>query len=255
MTTHTEAQDAEASEADADADAPIEDTHTYLKGLIEAILFVTDRPLSIKEIARAAKIDKKRATELLSELRQDYAARGMQIHEVAGGYCFRSSATYGSFVRNFLSQRPIRLSRAQLETLAIIAYRQPITRPEIDDIRGVDSGPVLKGLLERDVIKILGKKDEPGRPMLYGTTTTFLELFNMESLQNLPTLQEFAELSEESRQVVEQNFADQAADEFADGDRVEGSDAPPGPAETQSDSVAPASDDAEADGQDGDGDS
>jgi segregation and condensation protein B len=97
----------------------------------------------------------------------------------------------------------VKLTRAQIETLAIAAYRQPITRPEIDEIRGVDSGATLKLLLERDLVRILGKKDEPGRPLLYGTTNHFLEFFNMKSLKDLPTLREFTELSDESRRVAE----------------------------------------------------
>jgi len=150
-----------------------DEAHAYLKGLLEALLFVAEAPLSVKELARAAKIDRKRTAELLEEVRAEYRSRGIQIHEVAGGFCFRSSAAYAEYVRGHLSQRPVRLSRPQLETLAIIAYRQPITRPEIDDIRGVDSGPVLKGLLERDLVKILGKKDEPGRPCSTGPRAGF----------------------------------------------------------------------------------
>jgi segregation and condensation protein B len=119
---------------------------------------------------------------------------------VSGGYVLRSNPAYGAFVQKALAMRPVKLSRAQLETLAIIAYRQPITRPEIDDIRGVDSGQVLKGLADRDLIKMLGKKDEAGRPMLYGTTQTFLELFSLDSLKGLPNLREFTELSEDSRE-------------------------------------------------------
>src|SRR5208282_6175920 len=94
------------------------------------------------------------------------------------------------------------------ETLAIAAYRQPITRPEIDDIRGVDSGATLKLLLERDLLRILGKKDEPGRPILYGTTSQFLEFFGLKSLKDLPTLKEFTELSEDSRRTVEKELGE-----------------------------------------------
>ena len=137
-------------------------------------------------------------------------ARFGQLQEVAGGYCCRSNPEFAAYVKTHLAQRPVRLSRAQLETLSIIAYRQPITRPEVDDIRGVDSGPVLKGLLERDLIKILGKKDEPGRPMLYGTTVQFLELFNMRSLQDLPTLKEFTELTDDSRRRFEKSLGEDA---------------------------------------------
>jgi segregation and condensation protein B len=122
----------------------------------------------------------------------------------------RSNPVYADYVQKLLALRPVRLSRAQLETLAIIAYRQPVTRPEVDDIRGVDSGPVLKGLLERDLIKIVGKKDEVGRPMLYGTAPTFLELFSLESLNDLPSLKEFTELSDESRDLFVQKTGEQA---------------------------------------------
>jgi segregation and condensation protein B len=99
--------------------------------------------------------------------------------------------------------RPQRLTRAALETLAIIAYRQPVTRPEIEEIRGVDCGAVVKALLERRLVKILGKKEEPGRPILYGTTREFLEFFSLKDLASLPTLREFHELSEEHRDIVE----------------------------------------------------
>ena len=98
------------------------------------------------------------------------------------------------------------MSRALLETLAIVSYRQPLTRPEIDDIRGVDSGPVLKTLLDRDLVKILGKKDEPGRPILYGTTAAFLEFFGLKSLKDLPSLREFTELSDDSRRVYDREM-------------------------------------------------
>ncbi len=151
-------------------------------------------------MARAAKIDKKRTLQLLLELRKEYRHRGVNIAEISGGFVLRSNLTYGAYVQKALALRPVRLSRAQMETLAIIAYRQPITRPEIDDIRGVDSGQVLKGLADRDLIKMLGKKDEAGRPMLYGTTEAFLELFSLESLKGLPSLREFTELSDDSKE-------------------------------------------------------
>lgn len=102
-------------------------------------------------------------------------------------------------MRDVVAQPPVRLTRAQLETLALVAYRQPITRPEIDDVRGVDSGSALRVLLERGLLKMLGRKDEPGRPLLYGTAPHFLEFFGMRSLKDLPTLREFTELSDENR--------------------------------------------------------
>jgi segregation and condensation protein B len=198
----------EAEELDGTAE--VDDTEILLKGLVEAILFVTDRPLELKELARAARIDRKRCAELLDKLREEYADRAIHIDEVAGGYLFRTDRRFASQVHNFLSQRPVRLSRAQLETLAIVAYRQPITRPEVDDVRGVDCGPVLKGLLDRELIRILGKKDEPGRPILYGTTPAFLELFSLQSLRDLPTLREFTELSADSQRVFERELGEEA---------------------------------------------
>src|SRR3954471_3613644 len=204
-----EEQAAEPAESALIGDGPapdessIADTTGFLKGLIEALVFVADRPLELKEIARGARVDRARAAELIEEIQREHSERGMRLEEVAGGYAFRSNPLYAERLRQYLSLRPTRLSRAQLETLAIVAYRQPITRPEIDDIRGVDSGPVLKGLLERDLVRIIGKKDEPGRPMLYGTTPSFLEAFSLKSLRDLPTLREYTELSEESRQTFE----------------------------------------------------
>jgi segregation and condensation protein B len=121
---------------------------------------------------------------------------------MSGGYLFRTHHAYSTWVQQLIQGRPVRLSRAQLETLSIVAYRQPITRPEIDQIRGVDSGATLKLLLDRHLIRILGKKEEPGRPMLYGTTKEFLDFFSLKDLRELPTLREYSELSEESRQVV-----------------------------------------------------
>src|SRR5690606_5720774 len=177
-----------------------EENRRYLKGLLEALLFASDKPLSGRELARAARIDKKRTLQLLAEFRKEYKYRGVNLVEVSGGFVLRSNPLYGAFVQKALALRPVKLSRAQLETLAIIAYRQPITRPEIDDIRGVDSGQVLKGLADRDLIKMLGKKDEAGRPMLYGTTEAFLELFSLESLKGLPSLREFTELSDDSKE-------------------------------------------------------
>jgi len=176
-----------------------DDTEIFLSGLIEALLFTSQRPLALKEIARAAGIDRPRARELLERLSRNYESRGICVEEVAGGFALRSSPRYASQIQKFLALRPVRLSRAQLETLAIVAYRQPVTKPEVDDIRGVDTGQVIKGLLERSLLKILGKKDEPGRPMLYGTTNDFLELLNLRALSELPTLREYTELSDESR--------------------------------------------------------
>ena len=133
----------------------------------------------------------------------------MRLDEVANGFMFRTSPVFAPFVREQVAKKPVRMSRAQLETLAIVAYRQPITRPEIDDVRGVDSGAVLKSLLDRDLVRIIGKKDEPGRPMLYGTTPAFLEFFGLKALGDLPTLREFTELTDESKRTYERELGEE----------------------------------------------
>jgi segregation and condensation protein B len=183
-------------------------TKAHLRGLLEALVFASDKPMKSNELARLASAPVKQVREAMGELRAEYTPRGIVLDEVAGGWLFRTNAQYAPFVRELAGGRPVKLSRAQVETLAIAAYRQPITRPEIDEIRGVDSGATLKLLLERDLVRILGKKDEPGRPLLYGTTTHFLEFFNMKSLRDLPTLREFTELSDESRRVAEAELGD-----------------------------------------------
>jgi segregation and condensation protein B len=185
--------------ADGNEDGLTEaDAEQYLCGLLEAILFCSPRPMPLKDLARAAGVDTLRAEELLRALRRRGRGRGVVIDEVASGFFMRTARRYARHIHTYLSVKPVRLSRIQLETLAIVAYRQPVTKPEVDDIRGVDSGQVLKGLLERGIIKMVGKKDEPGRPMQYGTTPEFLELLSLRSLKDLPTLKEYSELSEES---------------------------------------------------------
>jgi segregation and condensation protein B len=191
-----------------DAAVAIDVARTHLKGLLEALIFASDKPIKAGELAKTAQAATKQVKELLEELRADYSSHGIQLDEVAGGWIFRTNAAFAPFVRDLTKQKPVKLTRAQIETLSILAYRQPITRPEIDDIRGVDSGPVLKLLLDRDLVKILGKKDEPGRPLLYGTTGEFLEFFGLKSLKDLPTLREFTELTDESKRVVERELGE-----------------------------------------------
>ncbi|MGK3991508.1 SMC-Scp complex subunit ScpB [Sorangium sp. So ce136] len=181
----------------------------HLKGVLEALIFVAERPVPARELARSANAEHRVVRELLAELVAEYDGRGFRLDEVAGGYVFRTSPAFAPFVREVTDQKPVKMSRAQTETLAIVAYRQPITRPEIDEIRGVDSGAALKSLLERDLVRILGKKDEPGRPMLYGTTAQFLEFFGLKALGELPTLREFTELTEESRRAYERELGEE----------------------------------------------
>ncbi len=227
-----EPEEAPDADADADAEAEIEQarelSRAHLRGLLEALVFASDKPMKAIELARLASAPVKQVRELLAELKDSYAGRGIVLDEVAGGWLYRTSVQFAPFVRELSAQRPVRLTRAQVETLAIVAYRQPITRPEIDDVRGVDSGATLKLLLERDLVRILGKKDEPGRPLLYGTTTQFLEFFGLKSLKDLPTLHEFTELNEESRRIAEAELGEVV-------DTV----APPPPAGEAHDTIAP----------------
>lgn len=179
-----------------------------LRGALEALILVSDKPVAAMRLARMTRQDLGVVKRALAELCEAYKGRGIVLDEIAGGFQFRTSPRYAPFVRNLVDQKPTKLSRSQLEVLAIIAYRQPVTRPEIEDVRGVDSGHSLKVLLERSVIRILGKKDEAGRPLLYGTTTEFLELFGLKSLRDMPTLKEFAELTPESRDIFERRIGE-----------------------------------------------
>jgi segregation and condensation protein B len=176
-----------------------------VRTVVETLLFLAERPLTLEELHRATGVDPARLEKALDQVSGHHrdGISGIVLHEVAGGWQLRTSPDNTDFARRYLRVKPQRLTRAALETLAIIAYRQPVTRPEIEEIRGVDCGAVVKALLERKLIKILGKKEEPGRPILYGTTREFLEFFSLKDLASLPTLREFHELSEEHRDIVE----------------------------------------------------
>ena len=181
--------------------------------VVHSILFVADKPVTVEQLRNATGLEPARVRasleRLAGELREGIS--GVVLSEVAGAWQLRTAPESGEFVRRFLQVKPRRLTRAALETLAIIAYRQPVTRPEIEDIRGVDCGAVVKALLDWKLIKILGKKDEVGRPLLYGTSREFLEFFQLKDLASLPTLREFHELNEESVQIVEEELGPEAA--------------------------------------------
>jgi segregation and condensation protein B len=176
-----------------------------VRAIVEGLLFLAEKAITVPEIRAVTGLEGERIEKALDALSGHYreGVSGVVLHEVAGGWQLRSSPDIAEHARRFLKVKPQRLTRAALETLAIIAYRQPVTRPEIEDIRGVDCGAVVKALLERRLIKILGKKEEPGRPILYGTSREFLEFFALKDLASLPTLREFHELSEEHRDIVE----------------------------------------------------
>ena len=174
-----------------------------LKYLVEALVFAADKPMTRERLRQLTRVsDVRRLEQALAQLAEDYKDRGIVLQVVSGGYQFRTRTQFSTWVQQLIAGRPVRLSRAQLETLAIIAYRQPITRPEIDEIRGVDSSATIKLLLDRALVRILGKREEVGRPMLYGTTKEFLDFFSLNDLRELPTLREYSELTDESRRVM-----------------------------------------------------
>ncbi len=166
-----------------------------LEKIIEAILFTAGGVVNLDQLRKAIpETTKEQLKEALHTLKQRYNDRGVVIKEVAGGFRFETDPTYARYIQRFKHGNSHRLSRAALETLAIIAYNQPITKAEIDTLRGVDSAGAIKGLLERDLIKVIGRKEVPGRPLLYATTQRFLEVFGLKDLHELPTLKELEDL-------------------------------------------------------------
>jgi segregation and condensation protein B len=189
----------------SEPDAPEETLHADPVHVIEALLFSSPVPLTLQAAKEASGFETPAIRTALDALAERYAPGkgGVVLSEVGGAYQLRTSADTATAVRRLLKVRPQRLTRAALETLALVAYRQPITRADVEDVRGVDCGAVLKALLERKLLRILGKKEELGRPLLYGTSREFLEFFGLKALDQLPTLREFQELNEESRSIVE----------------------------------------------------
>ncbi len=190
--------------------------NSELKAIIEALLFVAGDPLSIDKIKTILEDeDKKTIQSMLWELQQEYDMRlsGMRIVEVAGGFQIASRPELAQWIKRLRKvKQSSRLSKPSLETLAIIAYKQPIVKAEIEDIRGVDSSGVIKGLLDKHMIKIIGRKDVAGRPILYATTREFLQYFGLREISDLPTLKEFTELMpEEETQINEEVIPESGA--------------------------------------------
>jgi segregation and condensation protein B len=169
-----------------------------VRAILEALIFASPQPITPKEVARVLQgVPREDWEKQLEELRADYARdeRGLQVVEVAGGWQITTRPEYNDWVRELLDPRtPTRLSIQALETLAVIAYKQPVTLPEIIELRGVKSGGVVKTLLEKRLIRIMGRKEVVGRPILYGTTKQFLLHFGLRDLDELPKIEEFAEV-------------------------------------------------------------
>lgn len=171
-----------------------------LKSVVESLLFISDVPLTIDRLCAILEEYERRDVQVAVDLLgEEYAqdGRGVYLAEVAGGYQLRSRPGNADYIRRLIRGKTFKFSRSALETLAMIAYRQPITRAEVEYLRGVDSGGVLKTLLEKKMIRILGKKDIPGKPLIYGTTREFLEVFNLPNLASLPTLKDIHELADQ----------------------------------------------------------
>lgn len=179
---------------------PAEAQDTSPKRVLEALLFASGKPMTIAEIKKILPgVGAKEIEKFASELKEEYRAEGrsFELIEIAGGYQVVTRRAYASWVARLEMQRKIRqASKSALETLAILAYKQPVTRAEIEELRGVDVAAVLSTLLERGFIKIAGRKEVPGRPFLYGTTDKFLEHFGLKALSSLPSIDEIRNLVE-----------------------------------------------------------
>jgi segregation and condensation protein B len=195
-----EEESAAAMDAETPEEGPLAAPQSQAEraAVIEALIFVSDEPLSAKEIAAVLKEDKEAVNEALNALAAEFNARqsGLQLREVAGGWQFATRPEFHEHVRAFLKTRPsAKLTIASLETLAVIAYRQPITVPEILEIRGVQSPSSIKTLLDKKLIVAKGRKETVGRPMMYGTSKEFLLQFGLKDLSELPSVEDFHDLS------------------------------------------------------------
>jgi segregation and condensation protein B len=195
-----------------------------IKNIIESLLFVAEEPLTVERLAKIiSESQTGQIRQALEELAAEYAARqgGFFLNEIAGGYQFRTRPEHIQWITRLLQPKPLQLSKAALETLAIIAYKQPAIRSDIEHIRGVDCGGVLRVLLERKFIRVLGRRELPGRPLIYATTKRFLEVFGLKNLEDLPTPKEIEEfgsaLSKDSEQ-DQQEQTNQILEEESEGE-------------------------------------
>lgn len=212
-----------------------------LKFIIESLLFVSETPLTMDQLKKILEdVDTPTIKIAIEQLATEYLQRdgGFVLREVAGGYQFRTQERFNEWIKRLVKPSGPRISKAALETLAIIAYNQPIIRSDIEHIRGVDSGGVIRMLMERKLIRVLGRKEIPGRPLIYATTKHFLEVFELKNLKDLPTPKEIEELSQSRLEELPEapNIpADESvppsetaeANDTAGFDPEEGTDAPP----------------------------
>lgn len=178
------------------------------KSAIECLIFTSEVPLTIDKIKNIMEdISKKELKELVEELIEEYhnLERGIYIREVAHGYQFCTKSEYAHVIQKLRKSKPHHLSQPTLETLSIIAYKQPVTRAEIEAVRGVDCAGVLRSLLEKKLVAMLGRKDIIGKPFLYGTTPRFLEVFGLENLASLPSIEEVEQLKDSEPPLLEED--------------------------------------------------
>lgn len=201
-----------------------------LKNIIEAVLLSAEHPMSVQQLEILFQGDlecpsRDDIRKALHDLEEDYATRGYELKQVASGFRLQVKQEFATWVGRLWEEKPARYSRALLETIALIAYRQPITRGEIEEVRGVSvSSNIIKTLIEREWVKVLGHKDVPGKPALYGTTREFLDYFNLKSLDELPTLAEIKDLDQINPELaLEEDITsgNDEADEFPDTDSSE----------------------------------
>lgn len=198
-------------------------TPFHLKPILEALIFAAEEPLSsagLTAIVEELGVSHSEVQQAIEELMKEYneaESKGLLLREVGGGFQFVTRPDVASWVQKLNAAKPKSLSQAALETLAIVAYRQPIVRSEVEAIRGVDSGGVLKTLLERGLIKILGRREEPGQPLIYGTTPAFMELFHLKNLEELPSMREIEQLVDQQNAGQQASAGDAAGAEGAAG--------------------------------------
>ncbi len=236
----TQAQEGEPLDVDAEEDAGeevirlssdedslSEDDLCERRQIIEALILTAEEPISAKKLSKILpESSLALVNQLVGELNVSYSERSaaFEIARVAGGYQLRTLSAMAPYLTKLKETRPLRLSRAALETLAIVAYRQPVTRAEIEQIRGVDAGAVLRTMMDRKLVRIAGHRDVPGRPIIYATTKRFLEIFSMHNLKDLPSLRDLKEIAGEQEELeLEPQTLDEvlAAVTFGDGDETE----------------------------------
>lgn len=196
----------EEEKLDVDISKEIKEKET--KDVVEAILFAAGRPMTIKQVQQVypeiERPELQAIQKAIDSIIEDYAARPVSLKRLASGYSFQVKEKFSHWVSRLFEEKPPKYSRALLETLAIIAYRQPVTRGNIEDIRGVGvSSNIIRALLEREWIRVIAHKEVPGRPALYGTTKQFLDYFNLSSLEQLPTLEEIKDIDFSAEKTIE----------------------------------------------------